>query len=68
MANDCSYGELLDEMIRDRLVCGTNNPQKFLQAEAPDLSKAVTIARAIEISSHQMKDLAYDGDKTVHST
>ena len=54
LANDCSYGELLEEMIRDRIVCGTNNPQikeKLLQAETLDLSRAINIARGIEISS-----------------
>ena len=27
LAKDCAYGELKSEMIRDRIVCGTNNPQ-----------------------------------------
>ena len=50
LANDCSYGELLEEIIRDRIVCGTNNPQikeKHLQAETLDLSRAINIARGI---------------------
>ena len=50
LANDCSYGELLEEMIRDRIVFGTNNPkikEKHLQAETLDLSRAINIARGI---------------------
>ena len=68
LANDCSYGELLEEMIRDRIVCGTNNPrikEKHLQAETLDLSRAINIARGIEISTHQLKDLSEESDKAV---
>ena len=68
LAKDCEYGELTSEMIRDRIVCGTNNPQKrekLLQADALDLAKALTIAREIEISTTQMKDLT-EQDKSVH--
>ena len=60
--------ELTNEMIRDRIVCGTNNPQvkeKLLQLDAPDLAKALTIARGIEISTTQMKYLN-EQDKSVH--
>ena len=60
LAKDISYGELSDEMIRDRIVWGTNNSQikeKLLQAEELDLNKALTIARGIEISTTQMKDI-----------
>ena len=67
LAKDCVYGGLTDEMIRDRIVCGTNNPQikeKLLQAEDLDLNKALTIARGIEISTTQMKDIT-EQSKTV---
>ena len=43
-------------MIGERIVCGTNNPQvkeKLLQADALDLTKALTIARGIAISNTQ---------------
>ena len=55
-------------MIRDRIVCGTNNPpakEKLLQADALDLGKALAIARGIQISTTQMKDLT-EQDKSVH--
>ena len=67
LAKDCAYGEITSEMIRDRIVCGTNNPrvkEKLLQADALDLGKALTIARGIEISTTQMKDLT-EQDKSV---
>ena len=56
LAKDCAYGNLTSEMIRDRIVRGTNNPQvkeKLLQADALDLTKALTIARGIEILRYQ---------------
>ena len=49
-------------------MCGTNNPQvkeKLLQLDALDLGKALTIARGIEISATQMKDLN-EQYKSVH--
>ena len=68
LAKDCAYGELTSEMIRDRIVCRTNNPQvkeKLLQADALDLTKALIIAQGIEISNTQMKDLT-EQNKAVH--
>ena len=44
LANDCSYADLLEEMIRDRIVCGTNNPrikEKLLQDEDLSLIKVI---------------------------
>ena len=70
LAKDCAYGDLAAEMIRDRIVCGTSDARvqgKLLQAETLDLPKAINIARGIEISTHQMKDLAEESDKTVHA-
>ena len=55
-------------MIRDRIGCGTNNPQakeKLLQADALGLTKALTIARGIGISNTQIKDLT-EQNKAVH--
>jgi hypothetical protein len=58
-------------MIRDRIVCGTNNlriKEKLLQAETLDLSRAINIARGIEISTHQLKDPSEERDKAVQCT
>lgn len=44
IAKDCVYGEPTGEMIRDRIVCGTNNPEvkeKLLQVE--ELAKVIVI-------------------------
>jgi hypothetical protein len=49
------YATCLEEMIRDWIVCGTNNPrikEKLLQAETLDLSRAINIAMGVEISTH----------------
>ena len=46
LAKDCAYGDLTEEMIRDRIVCGTSDArvkEKLLQAETLDLPKAINI-------------------------
>ena len=56
----CNFGASLEEMIRDRLVCGINDPslQKRLLAE-PDLSyaKAVELALNAETATQSVKEL-----------
>jgi hypothetical protein len=52
LASDCYFGDKLDEMIRDRLVCGLNDPviQKRLLTEGDGLTleRAITLAQALE--------------------
>ena len=48
LAEHCSYGELYDEMIRDRIVVGlrdTSVAQKLQMDPELTLDKAVTLAR-----------------------
>ena len=56
----CNFGESLEEMIRDRLVCGINDDsmQKRLLSE-PDLTyaRAVELLQSIEMASQNVKDL-----------
>ena len=53
LSEHCGYGESLNDMLRDRLVCGTTNSQlqKRLLSE-PDLTfkKALELAQALESS------------------
>ena len=56
----CGFGDTLEDMIRDRLVCGINDDglQKRLLAE-PDLTfaKAADLAQRNETASQQVQDL-----------
>ena len=56
----CNFGETLEDMIRDRLVCGINDDaiQKRMLAE-PTLSykKAVELALSMETAAQSMKEL-----------
>ena len=60
LAERCAYGEMLEEMLRDRLVCGINNAaiQRCLLAESDlTLSKAISVAQAAEIADTGVKEL-----------
>ena len=64
LSEDCNYGEL-EEMLRDRLVCGINNDsiQKRLLSEANlTYRRAVEIATAMETAAKDIRDLARPGD------
>ena len=66
----CEFGDTLEVMLRDRLVCGVNNDriQRRLLAE-PDLTfgRALQLAQAIETADQDTKDLATSRDcQTVH--
>ena len=66
LAEFCNYGESLDEMLRDRFVCGIAHSavQKRLLAE-PDLTltKAVTVAQAVELAEKGAQQLQLPVDK-----
>ena len=56
----CNFGDTLDEMLHDRLVCGIANAavQKCLLTE-PEVTftKAVTIAQAVELAEKGTREL-----------
>ena len=60
LAEHCNFGDTLDKMLRDRLVCGIANAavQKCLLTE-PELTftKAVTIAQAVELAEKGTREL-----------
>ena len=63
LTNDCEFGDTLNViMLRDRLVCGLNDPiiQKRLLTEgnALTLEKAVTLAQAMESAFKDSQDLS----------
>ena len=67
LAEHCGYGETLQEMLRDRLVCGVRHVgiQKRLLAEK-DLTyeKAYELALTMEAAERDTKDLKHDSGRT----
>ena len=70
IAQFCGYEGVLEDMLRDRLVCGVNNTriQKSLLTETdPPFKKAFEITQAIEMAEKDMKDLvAAQGQSSVN--
>ena len=69
IAKNCNFGSLEDELIRDRLVYGTNSErikERLLCGEEElTLVKALKICRADEQSNKQLK--AMNGENEVHT-
>ena len=60
LAEHCNYGQTLDEMIRDRLVCGIRHDriQRVLLAEKKlTLNKAIEFAQSVEMAEKNVADL-----------
>lgn len=58
---NCDFGDMKDDMIRDRIVCGIKDPQvkqRLLREDALTLEKAVNICRASETAQKQLKVIA----------
>lgn len=70
IANDCEFEELKDSLIRDRIICGTRDEkvrERLLQEEDISLSKAIDLARSMEVSRQQMTSITNAVDmKAVH--
>ena len=61
LPRDCKFESFLDEMIRDRLVCGVNSDpiQRRLLAEAElTLPQAIDLAVAMETAGQNLQELA----------
>ncbi|GFR61085.1 polyprotein [Elysia marginata] len=57
----CEYGDKLEEMLRDRLVCGVNDrkiQQRLLSEGNLTFAKALEIAQAMETAAGDVNDLA----------
>ena len=56
----CNFGDALDSMLRDRLVCGVNEPQiqrRLLAEEGLNFKKALEISLALEAATKDTKQL-----------
>ena len=59
-ARNCSFGDLKDEMIRDKIICGITSEQlcgRLLRQGDISLDKVLEICRSHEASEKQLKDL-----------
>ena len=66
LAKFCNYGASLDDMLCDRFVCGIAHPtvQKRLLTESDlTLTKAVTVAQAVELAEKGVQQLQLSVDK-----
>ena len=71
LAEFCNFGGSLDEMIRDRIVCGITHgkiQQKLLAEKPTTLKRAVEIAQGVETALKNAKELAQQETppETVH--
>ena len=60
LAQNCEFGDLQDQMVRDRVVMGINDTvvqERLLRVENLDLKKTVDHCGAAEISQAQIKTL-----------
>eukprot|EP00731_Ephydatia_muelleri_P002767 Em0001g2767a len=65
----CEFGDTLDVMLRDRLVCGVRNQklqQRLLAESNLTFTKAFGIAQTAELSEQNAKDLQREETMEVH--
>jgi hypothetical protein len=66
LAKNCRFGELQEELIRDRIICGIKADRlqaRMLREDDLTLDKAISICKADEESRKQLKDLTKDGSQ-----
>ncbi|KYN03603.1 hypothetical protein ALC62_05543, partial [Cyphomyrmex costatus] len=66
IAASCNFGNMKDDLIKDRIVCGIYNAKvkdRLLREDVLDLDKAIKICRAAKCTENHLKNL-YDGQKT----
>ena len=66
-ADLCKYGNLRDELIRDRLVSGIRDDktrEKLLSRKEINLAKTIELVKASEATQHQAQDMATTGHET----
>lgn len=61
LAEFCNFGTSLDDMIRDRVICGINNTkiqQKMLAEKKLTLTSAAELAQGMETAAKNAKGIA----------
>ena len=67
LATSCEYGELTDDLIRDRLVIGlkhNGDKVRLLREKNLDLKKAIQMCTTSEVAAQQMKKIQSAEDNT----
>nr|CAI5830042.1 unnamed protein product [Callosobruchus analis] len=70
LASSCSFGEFLDDALRDRFVCGIRSEQlqrQLLSDDKLSFKTACQRAQAAELAENQVKDLASSTDNPTHA-
>eukprot|EP00731_Ephydatia_muelleri_P001018 Em0001g1018a len=71
IAKDCDFKLLEDDLIRDRIVCGTNSDrvkERLLREHDLTLDKAINICRSTEESKKQLESMSEEkADPKVHT-
>ena len=69
LAQDCEFGSLANDLLKDRVVCGLADNglrEKLLQTENLDLKKCLDICTIAEASTHQMSQLSQGSQRPEH--
>ncbi|CAC5382216.1 unnamed protein product [Mytilus coruscus] len=68
MTQNCAFGTITEELVRDRIVCETNSErvkERLVRDDELTLAKAILACRADEESKRQIK--TFKEDETVHA-
>ena len=68
-ARSCNFGELCEELIRDRLVCGINNDhlrKTLLRDSGLTLAKAISVCQIHEVTEEHNKTLLTPNSSVTH--
>ncbi|KAB0789999.1 hypothetical protein PPYR_15712, partial [Photinus pyralis] len=63
IASNCNFGNLKNELIKDRIVCGVHDKRvkdRLLREQDLTLEKAVAICKAAEVTESMLKGLSED--------
>lgn len=63
LAKKCKFGQLSDELIRDRIVCGINNEklkERLLRDGELTIPRTISVCRASEETTHMMTNLNHE--------
>ena len=69
LTEHCAFGDTLNDMLRDRLVCGINDARlqrRMLAETGLTFDKALTLATALEAADKNAKDLVKSPSEPVH--
>ncbi|XP_034015876.1 uncharacterized protein LOC117501153 [Thalassophryne amazonica] len=70
LAKTCNFGTLRDSLIRDRIVCGSNNAtmrERLLRQDKQTLESCIQLCRAVELSQENVKTISGPKVEEVHA-